>query len=57
MNEWRSRAGGVVDGGVLGLNDDVTCYGPVSLEREPPLGADKRSGLCLMLQTLIYHFR
>ncbi len=53
----RSRAGGVVDRSMLGLNDDVTCFGPVSLEREHPLGADKHSGLCLILQTLIYHFR
>ncbi len=59
-NWWingRSRAGGVVDRSMLGLNDDVTCFGPVSLEREHPLGADKRGGLCLVLQTLIYHFR
>lgn len=57
MNIWRSLAGSVVDRSMLGWNDDVTCFGPMSLERERPLGADNHSGLCLILQTLIYHFR
>lgn len=57
MNIWRSLTGSVVDRSMLGLNDDVTCFGPILLERERPLGADNHSGLCLILQTLIHHFR
>lgn len=57
MNIWRSLTGSVVDRSMLGLNDDVTCFGPILLERERPLGADNHNGLCLILQTLIHHFR
>lgn len=52
---WRSRAGIVVDHSALGVNDDVTCFGLALLERERPLGPDKRRRRCLTGQTVIFH--